>query len=155
MEGKLKNETFLRNFGGVESNDLTKILNCETEIDDSTTTFIQVSNYHDLEDIINKPIFLKKNQFKIISFNSESIFSKLDEIKIFLETLKIKNIFFDAICVNECWLEFFGDDLNLPGYSAFPLPRKVGMKGGLVTYINENFKIKELDLYEDSFSWEG
>ena len=68
MEGKLKNETFLRNFGGVESNDLTKILNCETEIDDSTTTFIQVSNYHDLEDIINKPIFLKKKPIQNYKF---------------------------------------------------------------------------------------
>ena len=60
------------------------------------------------------------------------------------------------ICTNECWLESFGDDLNLPGYSAFPLPRNVGMKGGLVTYINENFKVKELDHhYVDSMSWEG
>ena len=155
MESKLKNEAFLRNFGGVEANDLTNILNSETETDDSTTTIIKISNYHDLDDILNKPIFTKKNQFKILSFNSESIFSKLDEIKIFLETLKLKNIFFDAICINECWLEFFGEDLNLLGYSAFPLPRKVGTKGGLVTYINENFKVKELDLYEDSLAWEG
>ena len=70
MEGKLKNEAFLRNFGGVEANDLTNILNSETETDDSTTTIIKISNYHDLDDILNKPIFTKKNQFKILSFNS-------------------------------------------------------------------------------------
>ena len=69
--------------------------------------------------------------------------------------LKSKNIIFDAICVNECWLESFGEDLNLMGYSSFHLPCKVSMKGGLVTYINENYRTKELDLYEDSTSWEG
>ena len=32
----------------------------------------------------------------------------------------------------------------------------MGVKGGLVTYINENFKVKELDHhYVDSMSWEG
>ena len=155
MVGKLKNENFLRNFGGLESNDLSNILNSESEFDDSTSTIINISNYHDLEDILNNQIFWKRNQFKIISFNAESIFSKLDELKIFLETLNTKNIFFDAICVNECWLEIFGEDLNLVGYSAFPLPHKVSMKGGLVTYVNENYRVKELDFYEDSTCWEA
>ena len=124
-------------------------------MDDNTSTIIQVSNYHDLDDILNKQILLKNNQFKIISFNSESLFSKLDEIKIFLEILNSNNIYFDAICINECWLYSFGEDLKLLGYSAFPLPRKVGKKGGLVTYIDENYKIKDLDLYSDSLTWEG
>ena len=78
----------------MEANDLTNILNCEAEAEENTSTIIKVSNYHDLEDLLNKPIFLKTNQFKIISFNAESIFSKLDEIKIFLETLKQKKHIF-------------------------------------------------------------
>ena len=155
MAGKSKNENFLRGFGGVEPNDLTNILNSESEIDDNSTTIINVSNYHDIDDFLDNQLFRKKNQFKILSFNAESIFSKLDSIKIFLEMLKSKNIIFDAICVNECWLESFGEDLNLMGYSSFHLPCKVSMKGGLVTYINENYRTKELDLYEDSTSWEG
>ena len=88
MAGKSKNENFLRGFGGVEPNDLTNILNSESEIDDNSTTIINVSNYHDIDDILNNNIFQKQNQFKILSFNAESISSKLDEIKIFLETLK-------------------------------------------------------------------
>ena len=155
MAGKSKNENFLRGFGGIEPNDLTNILNSESEIDDNSTTIINVSNYHDIDDFLDNQLFRKKNQFKILSFNAESIFSKIDSIKIFLEMLKSKNIIFDAICVNECWLESFGEDLNLMGYSSFHLPCKVSMKGGLVTYINENYRTKELDLYEDSTSWEG
>ena len=87
MAGKLKNEQFLRNYGGMEANDLTNLLNCDTEIEENSSTVIKISNYHDLDDILSKQIFAKKDQFKVIGFNSESIFSKLDKIKIFIETL--------------------------------------------------------------------
>ena len=155
MAGKQKNEKFLRSYGGLEVNDLTKLLNHDSEIDDDAATIIKMSNYHDLDDILNKIVFTKMNQFKVFSFNSESIFSKINNIKIFLEILRTKNIFFDAICINECWLETFGEDLDLEGYSAFPLTNRVSKKGGLVTYILEDYKVKDLDLYQDSDSWEG
>ena len=48
MAGKQKNEKFLRNFGGLEINDLTKMLNYDSEIDESTATIIKMSNYHDI-----------------------------------------------------------------------------------------------------------
>ena len=155
MAGNKTNEDFLRNFGGFEANDLTNLLNCDTDFDEDSATIIKVSNYHDLEDIINKQIFKKTDQFKVLGFNAESIFSKLDNIKVFLETLKSNNIIFDAICINECWLDFFGEDLNLMGYEPFSLTRKCGRKGGLVTYILEDYKVIDLELYTDSQSWEG
>ena len=115
MVGKVKNEEFLRNYGGVRANDLTNLINSETDYDEESATIAKVSNYHDIDDILSKPIFTKTDHFKIIGFNTESIFSKLDNIKIFVENLKSQNIVFDAICINECWLDFFGDDLNLEG----------------------------------------
>ena len=145
MAGISKNRDFLRNYGGLEANDLTKILNCDSETDDNSASIIQMSNYHDIDDLLNKQTLTDNNHFKVLSFNTESIFSKLDNIKIFLELLNEKNIFFDAICINECWLDNFGEDLKLVGYSAFPLFRKVGMKGGLITYVLEDYRIKELD----------
>ena len=42
MVGKLKNENFLRNFGGMEANDLTNILNWEAEAEENTSTIIKV-----------------------------------------------------------------------------------------------------------------
>ena len=60
MAGKSKNENFLRGFGGVEPNDLTNILNSESEIDDNSTTIINVSNYHDIDDFLNNQLFRKK-----------------------------------------------------------------------------------------------
>ena len=83
MAGKQKNEKFLRSYGGLEVNDLTKLLNHDSQIDDDAATIIKMSNYHDLDDILNKIVFTKMNQFKVFSFNSESIFSKLNDIKIF------------------------------------------------------------------------
>ena len=83
MAGKTKNEKFLKNFGGVAKNDLTNILNCDAEIDENAATIIKISNYHDLDDILNKQVFIQKNQFKVLSFNTESIFSKLDNMPSF------------------------------------------------------------------------
>ena len=155
MAGKSKNENFLKNYGGLERNDLTNILNCDTEIDDNSATIINISNYHDIEDIQNKPIFKNQTLFKVLSFNTESIFSKLDNIKLFLETLKENNIIFDALCINECWLDDYGSDLNLVGYEPFALTRITGTKGGLITYIQENYNVKDLESYSDCDSWEG
>ena len=90
----MRNEQFLCNYGGLESNDLTKILNSDSDIDENAATIINVSNYHDIDDLLNKPIFSKNNHFKILGFNTESINSKFDSIKLFLETLKQKDIYF-------------------------------------------------------------
>ena len=95
MADSLRNEQFLCNFGGLEANDMTKILNCESDIDDNAATLINVSNYHEFDDIINKPIFSKNTHFKVLGFNAESISSKIDSIKLFQETLKQKNIILD------------------------------------------------------------
>ena len=84
----MKNEDFLRNYGGVRANDLTNLLNSKTDHDDESANIIKVSNYHDIDDILRKPIFTNSNLFKIIGFNTESIFSKFDNIKVFVETLK-------------------------------------------------------------------
>ena len=155
MAGKQKNEKFLRNFGGLEINDLTKMLNYDSEIDESAATIIKMSNYHDIEDFQNKIVFTKNDHFKVLSFNSESFFSKINDIKLFLETLRQTNVIFDAICINECWLDIYGEDLNLEGYHPFPLTKRVSRKGGLITFILEDYKVKDLDLYQDSTSWEG
>ena len=90
-----------------------------------------------------------------MGLNAESLASKIDHIRIFLSLLKEKGIIFDAICINECWLETFDDDLNIDGYNAFPLLRKVGAKGGLVTYILNDYTTIDLEMYQGSQAWEG
>ena len=50
MEGNVKNEDFLHNYGGVEVNDLTRLINNETEYDDESANMIKVSNYYNIDD---------------------------------------------------------------------------------------------------------
>ena len=150
-----KNEEFLSNFGGVGSNDLTSILNCNLEENENSPTILRMSNYHDLDDLYSAQQLAKTNQFKVISFNVESLSNKVDNINILLNLLTKNHITFDAICINECWLEIFGDDLEIQGYHKLFLPRKVGFKGGLVTYIKNCYSSKSLDLYVESDYWEG
>ena len=57
MASQLKNEKFLHNYGGLEANDLTNLLNCDSETDENAATVIKVSNYHDIDDLLNKNIF--------------------------------------------------------------------------------------------------
>ena len=58
----MRNEQFLCNYGGLESNDLTKILNSDSDIDENAATIINVSNYHDIDDLLNKPILREQYQ---------------------------------------------------------------------------------------------
>ena len=156
MDNTNKNEEFLRNYGGVDRNNLSNVIMEEHEDGDNIdNNKINTSNYHDFDDFDNMSIFKDKTQFKVLGFISESISSKHDRLKIFLEVLRNKNILFDAICINECWLEQFASDLNLEDYSPFSLPRKVGSKGGLLTFIHNSYQVNELNLYKESKEWEG
>ena len=148
------NASILQNYGGSDSNDLRNIINTESDYDDQSLTVINASNYHDTKDIVDK-LSNKLHHFKIISFNAESIASKINEIIIFVELMSTYSIHFDAICINECWLENFGDDLKIENYAPFFLTKKVGNKGGLVTYISTNYTVKEINHYTDSNIWEG
>ena len=93
------NTSILQNYGGTEINDLRNILNSESDYNDNSLTIINASNYHDVNDIVNK-LSNKLNHFKIISFNKESISSKINEMKIFVELMSTNSIYFDAICTN-------------------------------------------------------
>ena len=148
------NSSILQDYGGVDSNDLRNILNAESDYENQSLTIIKASNYHDVNHIINK-LSGKLNYFKVISFNAESIASKINEIKVFMELMSTYEVHFDAICINECWLENFGDDLNIQNYTAFSLNSNVGKKGGLITYISKNYTVKEINLYTNSSIWEG
>ena len=87
MINQSETEDFLRNYGGVNVNDLTKFLNSDDEILTNPTTII-VSNHHGIEDLTNNSMLKTDLNFKILSFNVKSLASKIDNIKIFVELLK-------------------------------------------------------------------
>ena len=96
-----------------ESNiDLTKTSESENE-----PLIIKHSSYHDFEQIV---CLLKnnKNKFSIFSTNIQSLESKWNLLQVFIERLKRQGCYFNALCLQECWLgdNFRKEDFHLEGY---------------------------------------
>ncbi len=98
-----------------------------------------------------------KNEFTIFSTNIQSINAKIDELRLFIEHLKIFNFMFSVICIQERWLSEGADTslIQLEGYKCIPQGKYFSSKRGLIIYLHENFKYKlklELNNYT---TWEG
>ena len=88
-------EEFLRHKGGIEENDLTKMLN----IDLSESSSIK-SKYHNVEDL---KTFLKRHTNKLtsLSLNIDSLSSKIDELNILISTLAESDVQINVIFIQE------------------------------------------------------
>ena len=62
------------------------------------------SSYYD-HNLFNKLIQAHKQQFSIMSSNIQSINAKIDELKAFVIEMEQLNFQFDAICLQETWLD--------------------------------------------------
>ena len=155
------NETILQNYGGLNQNSLISILNLDTEQESETSVLSQMirnSPYYDNEQF-TKLINEKQGNkhFTILSTNIESVNAKIDELIIFIETLREVNFEFSAICLQECWIT---DDANLShiqieGYTFISNQSIVGRKGGLITFLNNKYNYKTLSHQNLSTIWEG
>ena len=135
----------LNQYGGLTQNSLLDQIE-GTENEDNEPSLIQPSRYIDLSNIDD---FIKnnKNSFTVLSLNAQSISAKFDELVIFLHTLQETNNFsFSAICLQECWLTKNTDftQFALPGYKLASLGQECSKRGGLLTYIHDEFSFKEL-----------
>ena len=135
----------LGQYGGLNQNSLLNQIE-GTENEDNEPTLIQPSRYIDLSNIDD---FIKnnRNSFTVLSLNTQSISAKFDELIIFLHTLHETNNFsFSAICLQECWLTKNTDftQFEIPGYKLASLGQECSKRGGLLTYIHEEFSYKEL-----------
>ena len=100
-------------------------------------------------------LFSDKTHFNILDLNIQSLRAKFDALTILLNELKTNNIDVSVICCQETWLDDVNDDLNIDGYQTFCLKRTCSLKGGLVTYVRNDFKVKKIvteysscDIYE-------
>ena len=89
----------------------------------------------------------------ILDFNIRNIRSNFDELYLFIKRVNISNPI-SAICLNECWLSEYTpiSDLHLPNYNMYH--KRGNHKGhghyGLIVYIHEQFKCKELTVEQES-----
>ena len=149
---------FLQQLGGVENNSFVNIINSDLveNEDNNEPTLISHSSYYDYDNLIST-LKKNKNQFSILSTNIQSICSKIDELRIFIEMLKISHLEFSAICIQESWLAEGADlsQLQLEGYSCIPQGYSCTSKGGLIIYLNTKFQYIDVMKLTGYNTWGG
>ena len=116
-------ETILREYGGMNNNSLSMLLN---EYDDTTDghsyeNMIRNSPYFD-ETSFSDFVKDKHDNFTVLSTNIESAHAKFNEFFIYVEQLRDINFEFSVICLQESWLEKDTDisHLQIKGYTCIP-----------------------------------
>ena len=148
----------LNSIGGCDQNNLKNILEEFDITKEETQEHFSISNYYDLEGAA-KILLEQQSKFITLTLNIEGLNAKFDKLTTFLEMLSNKGIYFDAINLQETWLpdpESANYDIfNIPGYNLIAQGRKCGTKGGLVTYLKENYTYLIRKVYKESKHWEG
>ena len=151
-------ETILREYGGMNNNSLSMLLN---EYDDTTDghsyeNMIRNSPYFD-ETSFSDFVKDKHDNFTVLSTNIESAHAKFNELLIYVEQLRDINFEFSVICLQESWLEKDTDisHLQIKGYTCIPKYSSIGRKGGLITYLNDRYTYKIKINHDASTLWEG
>ena len=151
---------FLDKLGGVEQNSLLHKIDPYPEEyeENEEPVIIEHSSYHDLEDLVSI-LHKNKNQFSIFSTNIESINSKLDELKIFIDILHNSNVSFSAICIQEAWVSKGADvsRFKIEGYELIPqgYSKLNSHKGGLLIYLNNKYDYATKFKLDQFLNWEG
>ena len=109
------------------------------------------------ESTLKSVIKLKQSDFKIISLNCQSLYAKIDNLKIFLRNLDNQHVSIDAICLQESWLSDHSDLslLELDGYQLISVAKHCSAHSGLVIYLNNKYQYKVLNIHEQSNLWDG
>ena len=150
--------------GGVSRNNLDEIFHIDDEYtneeDFQIDTRFKMSPYYDHTNISNFCNNNKEN-LNIMSFNSESIFSKVEQIRILTTTLQTQHNFtLHVISIQEAWLTE-GRPLNeieIDNYEMLYEYNKIGgQKGGIVVYVHESLKGSKEYSFNNSptKAWEG
>ena len=149
----VSNESMLENYGGLHNNSLNHILSSNN---DEAPEVIQTSNYYDQESLAG--VFTTNiNSFNMFSLNCQSINAKIDEIKIKIKQMESVNCTFDAICLQESWLSNDADLslFKLDNYNIISKGKTCSAHGGLVIYLHNSYRHKNILTNVKSDIWEG
>ena len=138
----------------INTPNLTDILNDEDDFDIESQTIINESKYYDLDELTAKMINIKNN-FSVLNLNIESINAKWDLLVSILTILESQEIFFSAITLQETWLDEDPKIYELKNYESYDQPRTSSQRGGLKTFIRQEFQSKKIDIYKKSEFWDG
>lgn len=108
------------------------------DINDNPMELMDISNgYHDTEDILQELTKTNKSyKLKIMHLNIQGLQSKFDDLKLFLDNVKIK---FDIILLCETFLkDINADNFQITGYNFIYKNRKTVAHGGVAMYIRDS-----------------
>jgi len=148
------NEETLEPHGGFAKNYLNNLLHLEDEIfddDEGPQLRFKLSPYND--ESINAYCVSNKDSINIMSLNAQSIFSKIDHLKITLEELKIKhNFVIHIVSIQEGHIteEKSKPQIEIDDYELFIEPSKIGKKGGIVVYVHNSLKGNPIKFFGES-----
>ena len=93
----------------------------------------------------------------MFSMNCQSLNAKVDELRILFHELENSNCFFDAICLQETWLDKNSDTslLAIEGYNLISQGKLCSAHSGLVIYLRNSHKYKILSLLTNATVWDG
>ena len=113
------------------------------------------SAYYDNDKLINE-MTNKRNSYKIISLNCQSINAKIDNLKLVLNQYADSDCELQAICLQETWLADDSDTslLQLDGYHLISKGKTCSSHGGLLIYLKNNLKFEIIDIINDCNIWE-
>ena len=148
--------------GGFAKNNLNSIFHIEEEQFDNEEEpqiRFKLSPYHD-HDSIDAYFTLNKDGVNIMSLNAQSIFDKIDQLKLLIEEIKRKGFVIHIISIQEGWIT---EDRPIPvikieNYELIHELNKIGgHKGGIAVYVHNSLKGNKIDFFENSASklWEG
>ena len=148
--------SILNQYGGPENNSLLHILRSDEENSDEEPVVFEHSRYVDLESLVEE-FEINKNIFKVMSLNCQSLTAKIDQLKIYIETLKEKGCEFDAICLQETWIhESIDIDMfHLDGYHFIHKIKSCSSHGGLAIYLRDTYNYCLLNSTNNYNTWEN
>ena len=155
-EAAISANEVLSKFGNIDDMQLFNII--DPLNDDGEIILVKPSPYYGISSL---PSQLRESniQLNILSFNSQSLNAKFDELKILLETAHIQNIRFHVICIQETWLgpNYDLSLLQMEGYRCFSQHKRpeCSNHGGLIKYVDEKFDACRLDMANISTLWEN
>jgi endonuclease/exonuclease/phosphatase family metal-dependent hydrolase len=114
------------------------------------------SPYYNNEDAVDL-LVSKINNFSILSLNSQSLHSKYNQLRIYVEYFAQANFNFDIICLQETWINANHDIsmFQLDDYVFIHQTSSCSAHGGVAYYIHHNLEYEVLSLNGTEGIWDG
>ena len=109
------------------------------------------------DDALMNSLTERKDIFKVLSLNCQSLYAKFDQLYVLIEKLRRNGNEFDAICLQETWIDDNMDTslLHLPSYNLISKTKTTSLHGGLAIYIKNCYRYTTVLSEIDNFStWE-